>query len=36
MNGLFEQVVINSTTLISTFKQFTNLLKNIDKIFATL
>jgi hypothetical protein len=36
MHGLLEQVISNSTTLISSFQQSTNLLKNMDKNFAAL
>jgi hypothetical protein len=36
MHGLLEQVISNSSTLISSFQQSTDLLKNMDKNFATL
>jgi hypothetical protein len=33
---LLEQVISNSSTLISSFQQSTDLLKNMDKNFAAL
>lgn len=36
LNGLLEQVVTDSTTLICTFEQSTNSLKNMDKFFIVL
>jgi predicted PolB exonuclease-like 3'-5' exonuclease len=36
IEGLLQQVVENSTIIISTFQQFTKLLKNMDINFAAL
>jgi hypothetical protein len=36
IEGLLQQVVGNSTILISTFQQSTDLLKNMDRNFAAL